>query len=317
MVFQIIQQVLNPAERSCMGLFGAVLKVVDLVTTIIMIVSLDGIYSMATGNCFFLSQDFIDGHNVFIYGFSVLVALGFILDALIAFAGDKRCTWGGPTRSWKLGCVTREPSEWFELLSVPLEEIPMIVLTFLLLLFYLSVADKVETDATTISEMSTAVPDWTSPWNTQGPFHDLTCPADKAPSTLTLSCYIDCAHDQFPASHFMQADAGCPSHSAWDKWLAMGCERPKGLKVMTDTEVQACDDEFDRTNSELGNKTKTCEGNTAIGTQIVEEAGASIIISAITTGVNIVLLFSSFCCCSGKRREVGWRTNLGFGGDKE
>ena len=49
MVFQIIQQVLNPAERSCMGLFGAVLKVVDLITTIIMVVSLDGIYSMATG----------------------------------------------------------------------------------------------------------------------------------------------------------------------------------------------------------------------------------------------------------------------------
>jgi len=250
----------------------------------------------------------------------VLVALGFILDALIAFAGDKRCTWGGPTRSWKLGCVTREPSEWFELLSVPLEEIPMIVLTFLLLLFYLSVADKVETDATTISEMSTAVPDWTSPWNTQGPFHDLTCPADKAPSTLTLSCYIDCAHDQFPASHFMQADAGCPSHSAWDKWLAMGCE-PKGLKVMTDTEVQACDDEFDRTNSELENKTKTCEGNTAIGTQIVDEAGASIGISVATTIVNIVLLFSScecrrrvFCCTQpvqrGHRLQFGWRLAL-------
>ena len=49
MVFQMIQQVRNKDDRSILGIVSAGLKVFDLATTIIMILGLKGIYSMAQG----------------------------------------------------------------------------------------------------------------------------------------------------------------------------------------------------------------------------------------------------------------------------
>ena len=132
-------------------------------------------------------------------------------------------------------------------------------------------------------------PGWEAPWVISGPVH-AGCPSGGAPSTMAVSCYTHCDHDQFASPTYTQVASSCPGFSAWDPWYAMGCEGSSstvGLGSSRDCQIEAS-----RINRELDTKIETCEGGSDIGQQIVDEAGASIVASVATTGGSIIFLIS-------------------------